>query len=367
MGSGAGPKPVADGLLMQYDSANTRSYVGFGSSLYDLSTSGISASTFVSTTYRSYKDGFIGSKYDGYFNDNMSFFDTAFVLSGPTSYTSINLVDEGSYYSYMWTGKFFAPTSGVYTFTTTSDDSSLFWLGTSAVTGYTVANSLVNNSGVHASRAISNTAVLTGGIYYDTRVMFGENAGGANMTLNYTLPLASSALDGLGYYYSTYNSTRIKLDGINDRFSVDANKLVYGTNPRTLMAWINPYNVTGTKIAFGYGTTSNNNSFSIGLFGNSYYVDAWFSSFSAGTCPVLSWSHIATTYDGTNLILYANGVSIGSTTRSWSTTKGVAYIGDNINDAGKWIGEIGPVALFNRVLSSTEILQNYNSIKGRYR
>ena len=366
MGSGAGPKPVADGLIMQYDAANARSYVGFGSSLYDLSISGISASTYVSTSYRSYKDGFIGYKYNLYFADVMSFFDTAVILSGPTYYTSISLGDEGDYYSYMWTGKFFAPTTGVYTFSTSSDDSSLFWIGTSAVTGYTVANSLVNNSGVHGTRQISNTTVLTGGIYYDTRIMFGENAGGANMTLNYTLPSASSALNGSGYYYSTSNTARIKLDGVSDRFFVDSNKLVYGSNARTLIAWVNPSNVTGLKIAFGYGTTSNNNSFSIGLNSSSYYVDAWFSGFSAGTCPALSWSHVATTYDGTNLILYANGVSIGTTTRTWSTIKGVAYIGDNIDNNGKWTGEIGPITLFNRVLSSTEILQNYNATKGRY-
>ncbi len=366
MGSGSGPRPVADGLILQYDSANTRSYVGFGSSLYDLSTSGISSTTFVSTSYRSYKDGFIGYKYDGYFNDNMSFFNTSPILSGPTYYTSINLGDEGSYYSYMWTGKFYAPSSGVYTFTTQSDDSSLFWLGTSAVTGYTVANSLVNNSGVHGTRAISNTTVLTGGIYYDTRVMFGENAGGANMTLSYTLPSASSATNGFGYYYSTYNTMRIRFDGTNDRFSVDPNKMVYGTSPRTLVVWANPYNSANFGLAFAYGSTSANSSFSIGVYSNAYYVDAWFSSFSAGVCPSNTWSHMATTYDGTNLIIYANGVAIGSTTRSWNTIKGVAYIGDNINDLSKWSGEIGPISFYNRVLSSTEILQNYNATKGRY-
>jgi hypothetical protein len=366
MASGAGPRPNPDGLLMQLDAANTRSYAGFGSSLYDLSISGISGTTFVSTYTRTYKEGFLGYKYSGYFNDDMSYFTDQLRVAGPTYYNSINLSDEGDYYSYMWTGKFFAPTTGVYTFTTASDDSSLLWVGTTAVTNYTVANSLINNSGVHGTRTISNTTVLTGGIYYDTRIMFGENAGGANMTLNYALPSASLTTNGFTYFYSpSLNTARIKFDGTNDNFVVDPNKLVYGTNSRTLIAWINPYSIS-SGIAFGYGTTSNNNSFSIGVFSNAYYVDAWYSGFSAGSPVLYSWSQLATTYDGTNLIIYANGVAIGSTTRSWSTNKGVAYLGDNVNGNGKWQGEIGPVLFFNRVLSSTEILQNYNATKGRY-
>ena len=52
MGSGAGPKPVADGLVMQIDAGNPRSYSGSGITVNDLSYNNISAS-FSQFTYLS--------------------------------------------------------------------------------------------------------------------------------------------------------------------------------------------------------------------------------------------------------------------------------------------------------------------------
>ena len=64
------------------------------------------------------------------------------------------MISEKQYYSVEWTGVFYAPVSGTYTFYLASDDSSYLWLGDNALSGYTISNCLVNsayNGGIDVS------------------------------------------------------------------------------------------------------------------------------------------------------------------------------------------------------------------------
>jgi hypothetical protein len=60
--------------------------------------------------------GLSGIKYFGYYNDSFTFFNTASQYSGfPQNYTSIELGDEGSNYSYRFTGNFTPNATGIIT------------------------------------------------------------------------------------------------------------------------------------------------------------------------------------------------------------------------------------------------------------
>ena len=153
--------------------------------------------------YESYLDGLIGRRYTGYYADNVNFFTTGNLQGQSNVLTQINnFTSSADSYSWMWLGYFKAPSTGTYTFYTSSDDASHMWVGSNAISGYTTANATVNNGGLHGNQERSGTISLTAGIYYPVRIMFGENGGGDIMTVSFAGPSISKTTNGLGYYYN---------------------------------------------------------------------------------------------------------------------------------------------------------------------
>ena len=86
-----------------------------------------------------FSSGLSGTKYEGYFADDLSFFDNATVESDTrfaSPFTSIDTTTPGKNfdetYSVRFIGYFKAPASGQFTFKTTSDDASYLWIGSDA-------------------------------------------------------------------------------------------------------------------------------------------------------------------------------------------------------------------------------------------
>jgi len=80
-----------------------------------------------------------------------------------------------------------------------------------------------------------------------------------------------------------------------------------------------------------------------------------------------SYSNLCGTYDGSNIRLYLNGnlVATKSLTGTISNT-GITRISGYDNNAEVWNGNIAQVSIYNRALSASEVLQNYNANKGRF-
>ena len=82
------------------------------------------------------------------------------------------------------------------------------------------------------------------------------------------------------------------------------------------------------------------------------------------------WYHTVGVYDGTNVYIYVNGtldVSAASTGALRSTPSDSVLVGFFSGSATHYLtGKIPFARLYNKALSSTEILQNYNALKGRY-
>ena len=81
-----------------------------------------------------------------------------------------------------------------------------------------------------------------------------------------------------------------------------------------------------------------------------------------------NWHYVAATFQ--NMEMYIDGVVQADTDTSdtGNTVTGVDInIGrNNATGANVWEGEIGGVHIYNRMLSSNEILHNYNALKGRF-
>jgi hypothetical protein len=91
-------------------------------------------------------------------------------------------------------------------------------------------------------------------------------------------------------------------------------------------------------------------------------------------------NYICGTFDGSVLRGYQNGVLrntvtqptpgplVYPTTGSSPVTGGlhIGIIVSSLAAARYWTGDIYQTSIYNRALSATEILQNYNATKGRY-
>lgn len=151
------------------------------------------------------KDGLWREKFNGYMNDDVNYFanNTPIPMNNYGSSTFADTfggfgsqqigLDQGinidPVYSLQWTGFFLAPTTGVYTFYTISDDCSFLWLGDNAKNGnFTRANALVDNGGAHGSspKVASHSVHLTAGKYYHMRIQFGEAGGGESCMVFYS-------------------------------------------------------------------------------------------------------------------------------------------------------------------------------------
>ena len=167
------------------------------------------------TNRNPYLAGLYKTTYSGYFNDAVSFFATATPASvGGNPATSVQTTsifepatDDGSNFSCQWLGYFKPTTSETYTFFTSSDDASYVWVGSNAVTGFTTANAVVNNSGLHGTQERSGSVALTAGTYYPVRIQFGEYTGGDVMTFRYSTPTITktTTVTGLVFYNTATN------------------------------------------------------------------------------------------------------------------------------------------------------------------
>ena len=83
------------------------------------------------------------------------------------------------------------------------------------------------------------------------------------------------------------------------------------------------------------------------------------------------WHHVIAVNNGVSSSLYVDGTLKTAATASWTgispwPTNGL-NIGRDNNDATYYFsGSIGPIRIYNRVLSAQEVLQNYNATKIRF-
>jgi len=151
--------------------------------------------------------GISGTRYAGYFNDNVNF--SRATVQAQYYTNSIQQGDFGIYYTTEFVGFFRARHNGSYGFRVASDDASYLWIGDQATGGFTTSNATINNGGTHGNTSRSATVNLQSGKVYAFRAMQGENAGGANFNVYFTPPGGSETSDFAGYFYTYSGSNKI--------------------------------------------------------------------------------------------------------------------------------------------------------------
>jgi len=184
----------------------------------------------------------------------------------------------------------------------------------------------------------------------------------------------------------TYTSPYFSFNGTNSQIAVPDNSLLEpGTGDWTMEVWVNQ-SIAGNDVVLGKfnsGGLSQNVSYSIRTTSSTYYAQLGSGSGSGSTLFVNSTNHAGTpntwvqiVYVFTNnasntLETFVNGASIGSVSHSLSqilNSTSSLYIGSyNNGEYSQWFdGKIGIVRLYNKSLTSTEVLNNYNVDKSKY-
>ena len=142
-------------------------------------------------------------KYDGYYADSVSFFDTATQNGASTTVTAISIGDEGSSYSYKWYGTWTPHVSGTWEFKTQSDDAAHVYIMASGQSPGDSGTLVVDNGGTHGANVTTGSYVVsTAGTVYTIHIYHGEATGGAQMDFWYKIPSNSYSQDltKLGFF-----------------------------------------------------------------------------------------------------------------------------------------------------------------------
>ncbi len=207
------------------------------------------------------------------------------------------------------------------------------------------------------------------------------NVGPANLVAAYGFEAGSgtSILDssGVGNNGTTANTTwsttgkfgkALSFNGTNALVTVPDAASLDLTTGMTVEAWVNSAGVTPWGGVVAKETTGDQN---YGVFATSgaNLPAGWiisggsiFSAAGTAAVPLNTWTHLATTYDGTNLRYYQNGVLIKTTARSGTidVSTGVLHIGgDSSLDMFK--GLIDEVRVYNTALNATQITADMNT------
>jgi hypothetical protein len=186
-----------------------------------------------------------------------------------------------------------------------------------------------------------------------------------------------------GPTFNGNNGGSIVFDGVDDRVSRTTN-INTGQN-FTVNAWIYPTLLGITRravVASSYNYTSLNGWFfsTAGSFTNNTFfisvgADNAYRVAAADTLSLNQWVYISVVCQngGGSINLYKNGIETSYAATLLSTnTLTYTYPQFNVGfravgaEPDPYTGNISIVQIYNRALSATEVLQNYNATKGRY-
>lgn len=215
-----------------------------------------------------------------------------------------------------------------------------------------------------------NTNVVTEGLlaYLDPAVKRSYN--GSGMTYyDISLNANNGTLSTTAPVFNT-SPKRFTFNGTANHFiSLSSSKFntAYTGKTITVAAKMDPAFGTGLFRAL-FGNIGGSRNFNFYIYQNGTNFVMHFSAGATGTFsdPIAintnQWYVFTATQDATTTTYYLNGVKVGVTAMP------LAQYGVNTEEnIGRsdnyWLGDIGPVLIYKRCLSETEVVKNYNSLK----
>jgi len=224
--------------------------------------------------------------------------------------------------------------------------------------------------------------VTDGLVFYHDAANRRSYSGSGTSVFDITGTKTGILTNGVGF--TTSNQGYFSFDGTNDFIDLSTN-LNVGSN-FSVFAWVKPGNINnrntivgnsfpysgtdGWEMATATNYLGNSNTFFIAIGADSSYRTA-----INGSLTPNQWNYIGGTVSngGGNITLYISGIAATSYQGGSMNTNTITYntqdmaIGRRVStNTDYFIGNIALVQIYNRALSATEIVQNYNATKKRY-
>ncbi len=158
----------------------------------------------------------------------------------------------------------------------------------------------------------------------------------------------------------------LNFDGISSLVKINGSASLNVSSAMTLEAWVKPTaNQSGwrnilqrERVAYFLHAGHDQGALRPATGGTFNRANNFFAAPPANALPVNTWTHVASTYDGTTLRLYVNGSPAGerAVTGSIETNSSPLWIGGNEPFGEFFQGQIDEVRIYNRALSQAEIL-----------
>ena len=187
----------------------------------------------------------------------------------------------------------------------------------------------------------------------------------------YNAASGSIVNDTSGSYGNTESFT---FDGIDDdmRFETGLNSSIHA--PKTISFWY--YTTNGSQV--GQIMSKHSQDFEIYQHTNGNAIWTYYGSGAPSARPSVvtnTWTNLTFVWDTstspyTTQYTYQNGELLISPQMSGAdifNNIGQLTLGKRaLNNTQYWEGDLGPILIYNRQLSASEVLQNYNRLKGRF-
>ena len=180
-------------------------------------------------------------------------------------------------------------------------------------------------------------------------------------------------ITGVNLFENVRKQGALNLDGNSWAEVHDNGSLDFGTGSFTLEAWakakyVNQGSSYNVILNLG-GNLGDTNTACLASDINSNLVLFYGANGTAtGVLTSGDWAHIVGVYDGANAIVYANGVKITETARTpLSVTNALSKrIGRDTTSTRYYNDQLAQPRIYNRGLTASEVLQNYNATKDLY-
>jgi len=175
--------------------------------------------------------------------------------------------------------------------------------------------------------------------------------------------------------FDSNNGGSILLDSVNDYANLPSSGLAFGSGAFTIESWC--YLTTAlTNNVIYYSQSSNTSGFSgfgytngSGFFLTDFNGSVRVTTINTTSISLNTWYYVVGVRNASNqYVVYVNGIaSTTNNTSSLALTTLDPRIGTNPASNGeRWTGRIAILRMYNRTLSATEILQNFNATRKRF-
>ena len=193
-----------------------------------------------------------------------------------------------------------------------------------------------------------------------------------------TTSLVSSNIGSLinGVGFSSDNGGAFTFDGVNDFISFDTT-LTFSSANLTSVAWVKLDSYPSQNSTIGFSPDSGTTGFrlysvsatSLGVWTRNGTGGGVTAIATTNGIPLNEWVQVTFVLNGTNGIIYKNGIQIltGTFTQTPNALSSAPVWLSRYSGGGYIIdGKTASALLYNRALTAAEVLQNYNAQKNRF-